>query len=388
MRQSKRLAGSAGIIGAVAAAAVPIALAGGVASASAVAPALSHRTFVSPHGKPGHGDFSCATAAFSSIQAAVNATAPRGQVIICRGSYRQDVTVTKRLTLIGYRGAEIDAKGRPYGVGLAHSYSAVVGLTVKNATVNTKAGWPGDGILTAGFVAGKPVASNHDVIRHDITLLNQGAGIDLNSTSWSVAASNTSIRNGVGINLSNDLGKPDAHNIVRYNNASYNPGGCGVALADHTGAGVFRNLITRNVLDGNGLGTPSRPNASAGSGVILAAAGTKGGVWDNVISENRMSGNGHGGVAMHVHMKGPKFYGNRVVRNSIGRNNLRTDYADRATTGIYLGSAGLSSITVKYNLITNNRIGIFAAGRVVVRDWRLNAFRHVRRHLVRYPKFQ
>lgn len=385
MKSWRRLAYSAGIIGAAAATTLAGGLAGGFASASASPQPF--RTFVSPHARPGGRDFSCATAAYRSIQLAVNATRPRGTVIVCRGTYRQSVTVTKRLRLIGYRGAQIDARGFPYGIGLAHSYDVVEGLTVERATANTRTGAPGDGILTAGILRGRSVTSNHDLIRHDITLLNQGAGIDLNSTSWSVAEHNTSIRNGVGINLSNDLRRPDAHNVVRFNNASYNPRGCGIALADHTGFGVFRNLITHNVTDGNGLGSPSRPDASAGSGIMLASPIRTGGVWDNVVAFNRASGNGHAGVAMHVHLRGPRFYGNKIIRNLIGRNNLRTDYRDRATTGIYLGSAGRVLITVRFNRISNNRIGIFTAGPVVVRGKYTNIFRNVRRRFVHYPHF-
>lgn len=385
MKSWRRLAYRAGIIGAAAATTLAGGLAGGWAAANASPQPF--RTFVSPHARPGGRDVSCATAAFRSIQLAVDATAPGGTVFVCRGFYRQSVTVIKRLRLIGYRGAEIDARGFPYGVGLAHSFDVVEGLTVERATASKRTGAPGDGIITAGLVCGRFVASNHNLIRHDITLLNQGAGIDLNSTSWSVAENNTSIRNGVGINLSNDLRRPDAHNVVRYNNASYNPGGCGIALADHTGFGVFRNLITRNVTDGNGLGTPGRPGASAGSGVILASPIRTGGVWDNTISYNRMSGNGHAGVAMHVHFRGPRFYGNRIIGNLIGRNNLRTDYRDRSTTGIYLGSAGRVLITVRFNRISNNQIGIFTAGPVVVLGKYTNIFRNVRRPFVHYPRF-
>jgi len=390
MRSWMRLTYGAAIICAASATGAAGALAGGVASASDAAASVSpawYTNYVSPHGSIHYANRSCATARFRRVQAAVTATAVGGTVIVCRGVYRESVTVTKPLVIQGRRGAVINAKGGPYAIGLAHSYVQVRGLTVENATANSKTGAPGDGIITAGFVNGKPVAANHETIIDNIARNNQGAGIDLNSTSWSQALGNVAHGNSVGINLSNDLGKPDAHNLVRGNIASHNPGGCGIALADHTGAGVYDNLITGNIADYNGLGTPRRPNASSGSGVILAAAGKTGGVWGNVIKGNRMMGNGHGGVALHAHQKGPDFNGNWIIDNAIGKNNLRTDYKDLATTGIYLGSAGKVTITITHNLIYNNRIGIFAAGPVTVRGKYFNLFRRVKRRFVHIPKY-
>jgi nitrous oxidase accessory protein NosD len=380
MRSWKRAAYGAGIIGAAV-----TAMAASLAPASA-APAW-YTTYVSPHASAHHSGKSCATARFRSVQAAVNATAVGGTVIVCRGVYRESVTITKPLVVRGKRGAVINAKGLPYAIGLAHSYIEVRGLIVENATVNSKTGAPGDGILTAGYVRGKPVPGNHELIEDNLARNNQGAGIDLNSTSWSLASDNLTTGNGVGINLSNDLGKPDSHNLVEGNDTSHNPGGCGIALADHTGVGVYDNTIKDNLADDNGLGTPSRPSASSGSGVILAAAGKSGGVYNNLIEYNKMVGNGHGGVAMHAHLKGSRFSGNRIIGNAIGRNNLRTDYADLKTTGIYLGSVGKVTITVRGNLIYDNRIGIFAAGPVTVRFPLANRFRHVSRRFKHIPVY-
>jgi parallel beta-helix repeat protein len=386
MRSWKRLRYGTGVMCAALATGMAGSIAGGLAPANAAA--AWYTNYVSPHGSVHHSGRSCATARFRSIQAAVSDTAAGGTVIVCRGVYRQSVTITKPLVVQGLRGAVINARGRPYGIGLASPAVEVRGLWIENATINSKKDWPGDGIITAGFVRGKPVAGNQELIIGNRVQNNQGAGIDLNSTSHSLAENNVAEGNGVGINLSDDLGKPDAGNVVRGNTSSRNPGGCGVALAEHTGAGIYGNLVQGNVLDDNGLGTPSRPNASAGSGVILASATKSGGVFNNVIKGNRLAGNGHGGVAMHVHLKGPRFSGNLITGNTIGTNNRRTDAGDLRTTGIYLGSAGPSSITVVNNLIYDNRIGIFAAGPVAVAGVRHNTFRHVFRHFKRiavYP---
>jgi hypothetical protein len=95
---------------------------------------------------------------------------------------------------------------------------------------------------------------------------------------------------------------PAAHNSLIGNTTNLNPGGCGIALADHTGKGIYGNLVARNVSDGNGLGTPSAEDASSGSGVILA--GSVGGVYDNTITANTFDGNGHAGFDVHAHAPG------------------------------------------------------------------------------------
>jgi parallel beta-helix repeat protein len=285
------------------------------------------------------------------------------------------------------KGAVINANGGPYAVGIAHSNVTVEGLSVENAHLNNTTHAPGDGIITAGFVGGVPTASNDDVIVDNIAKNNQGAGIDLNSTTGSIAVDNLASGNGAGVNLSNDLGPASSHNFVSGNDATNNPGGCGIVLADHTGSGVFDNTIVGNFANDNGLGTPSRPNASSGSGVILASAGSKGGVYNNVIESNQMTGNGHGGVALHGHAKGAKFSGNQIIDNTIGTNNKRTDYKDKKTTAIYLGDASKLTIKVAGNVFMHDAIGVFSAGPVTVTGFGTNSFQAVntkKQHIAKY----
>jgi nitrous oxidase accessory protein NosD len=356
------IAGLAGLVGAVVGLAAP-----------AAAKAQPSTVYVSPSGSGSATDHSCRTAAFSSIQAGVEATANRGTVVVCRGTYQQSVTVDHRLTLSGQPGAVIDATGQPYGVGVAASGVTVSGLTVENAS-DTSNGSPADGIITAGFIGGVPTPADHVTIIHDVTEDNVGAGIDVNSTSNTVAVDNTSSGNGIGINVSDDLGMPASHNKILGNTADGNPGGCGIVLAEHTGAGIFDNLVSGNVANDNGLGTPSAPDASAGSGIILAGAATSGGVYDNTVDGNTFDGNGHGGVALHAHVPGLNFGGNSVVGNRIGVNNLRTDFDDPSTTGVYLGDASPLSITVAGNTIRGDQIGIFTAGAITIRREQQNSF--------------
>jgi parallel beta-helix repeat protein len=353
------------------------------ATAASASPAT---VYVSPGGSAGAHDWSCRTAAYKSIQAAVAAAPLHGTVVVCPGTYKQSVTVNRTVNLHGERGAVINATGKPYGVGVAASWVTVSGLTVENAS-DTANMAPADGIITAGYVNGVPKPADHVTITGDTVKDNVGSGIDLNSTSYSVATNNYAAGNGVGINMSNDLGVAASHNRITGNVSNDNPGGCGIALADHTGTGVYDNVIAGNVGNDNGLGSPSAPDASAGSGIILADAGTKGGVYNNLVTGNSFSGNGHAGVAVHAHAPGLNFSGNVITGNRIGRNNLRTDSHDLKTTGIYLADASPLTITVVGNTIKNNYYGIFTAGKVTVKGAKFNRFINVTHRTGSYPTY-
>jgi parallel beta-helix repeat protein len=358
----------------------------GLAATATVASARPSNVYVAPHGHHGAPDRSCRSAAFSSIQAAVEAAPFRGTVVVCAGVYRTMVTVDRTVNLHGNRGAVINAVGRPYGIGVASSWVTVSGMTVENASVLTHGGLA-DGILTAGYVHGVPRAANHVTITGNTVKNNKGSGIDLNSTSYSVANGNHAFGNGVGINMADDLNIAASHNRITRNVTNYNPGGCGIALADHTGRGIFDNVVSGNVGNNNGLGSPSAPDASAGSGIILADPGPRGGVWNTLVSGNSFSGNGHAGIAIHAHAPHLKFTGNVFTKNLIGRNNLRTDSHDLKTTGIYLADASPVTVTVLGNTIHDNFYGIFTAGRVNVRVVNRNRFIRVTHRTGHFPTY-
>jgi nitrous oxidase accessory protein NosD len=349
--------------------------------------ARARAVYVSPTGSASKSDNSCRHAGYGSIQAAIEAAPLRGTVVVCRGTYPGMVTVDRRVTLAGEKGATIDATGDAYGVGVSASYSIVSGLTVKDASpLNPDQGQFADGIVTIGVGSSGPVAANHVRIVRNVVTGNLGSGIDLNSTSHSVAIGNKANGNGVGINVADDLGLPSAHNLVSHNIANRNFGGCGIALADHSGAGVVDNRVDHNVADDNGLSTPTAPDASAGSGVILASAVPNAVVTGNRITQNRFSGNGHAGVVVHAHVPGADFSGNVISKNLIGTNNVRTDENDLQTTGIYLGSATAQTITVSGNQIHDNYYGIFTSGPVTVTGGR-NHFHHVTQQTGSAPTF-
>jgi parallel beta-helix repeat protein len=355
-----------------------------------VAPAAGGDTrtvFVSPTGAPNKWDNSCKHAAYDSIQAAIEAAPVGGTVFVCAGTYPGMVTVDKRITLAGKHGATIDATDDAYGVGVSASHSTITGLTVENAgPLDPENGQLADGIVTIGLTESGPVAADHVKIVDNVVTGNLGSGIDLNSTSYSIASGNVADGNGVGVNVADDLGLPASHNTVEDNTADENFGGCGIALADHTGAGVTDNRVIDNTANDNGLSTPTAPDASAGSGVILASPVADGIVTGNKIRGNHFSGNGHAGVVVHAHAPGDDFSGNVIAENVIGTNNVRTDENDPQTTGIYLGSFSPQTITIRRNTIHDDYYGIFMSGPVTVAGDN-NVFHDVTQPYGSFPTF-
>lgn len=281
------------------------------------------------------------------MQAAVNAVATGGSVVVCGGTYTESVSITRKVNRVGQNGATINGTGQQYAIGVGASYSSISGVTVENAN-STADGAPDDGILTAAFTAHGPVAADHVSISGVSALNNNGSGIDINSTQGSTVTNSIANGNGVGINVADDLGRTTSGNTISNNTTDLNHGGCGIALADHTGAGVTGNVVSGNRSDDNGLSTPTAPDASADSGVILASPIPGGIVTNNTITGNSFNGNGHGGVVIHAHAPS-NFAGNVITANRIKTNNVRTDSHDTQTTGIYIGTVSPLTITISDN---------------------------------------
>src|ERR1035437_2530718 len=91
--RSGRLLRFAGLLGGPA-----LLLAGSLVVAPGVA-ASGMTLYVSPSGASGGADTSCATAAYSKINDATSAAAAGGTVVVCAGTYKEDVAVAKAMTL-------------------------------------------------------------------------------------------------------------------------------------------------------------------------------------------------------------------------------------------------------------------------------------------------
>jgi hypothetical protein len=378
--------------------------------------------YVAPHAHAGAGDRSCRSAAYKTIQSAVKAAPAGGTVVVCPGTYHEQVAITKPLGLEGIK-ATIDESGvKPaFTVNVPHvgklvifaavvatsSHVGISGFTVRNAL--------GEGILAAGVngtIHGITVRGNV-VVNNDLgggvpakssyfecaaqgpIPGDCGEGVHFLSVAWSTIRGNYVTGNSGGVLLTDETG-PTHGNVVSGNVVTRNEFDCGVTVPGHNPAavnskgvpqpsvaGVYDNTIRSNVITDNGL-------KGEGAGVLFAAGGPGTASYDNLATGNYIAGNELAGVTLHAHVlpKGAHEYvsGNIVTGNSIGRNNTGAgDQPDppappkiTKTTGVLVYSGGTHvSITVAHNHIFDNYFGIWLSKPVTASGLRTNSFSHV-----------
>jgi nitrous oxidase accessory protein NosD len=405
-------------------------------SASPAAPAAT--LYVSPHGVAGAAGAGCDSAAYSTIQAAVDVAPAGSTVIVCSGSYKEDVVISTSLKLVGQKGAVIhgsptasgtcDQNG-PFGPGSA---PCLAGITVKSSDVAirglTVTGAIGEGILVTGSLAGhsigRVVLRGNGVIGNDRDGVPSkahspyppckphgqipgdcGEGIHLMGVYDSIVSHNRVEGNSGGILLSDELG-PTYHNKIGHNVVTGNLYDCGVTVPGHNPhaldasgnrqpslAGVYDNVILRNRITDNGI-------KEEGAGVLFANASAGTGAYDNVVSHNYIAGNEMAGVTLHAHTLPAGAFedlsGNRIVGNTIGRNNLGGDpdafecafqcraHPLRQTTGVLVFGAVPLDVTIAHNQIRENEFGIWLGrGGNVSASLTHNLFHQVTKAVVR-----
>jgi parallel beta-helix repeat protein len=342
----------------------------------------------------------CGNAKYSTIAAAVAAASPGDTVVVCPGTYPEDVVVGKALTLEGH-GATIDAAGQDNAIQVLVSGVTVEGFTATGAI--------GEGILVGALPQRGPVPTVSGVtIRNNIVVNNDqgsasygqcvpangipgdcGEGIHLLSTEDSTVTGNQVSGNSGGILLSDENG-PSVGNTISSNVVSGNLYDCGITVAGHRplsfGGGIYDNTISANQVTDNGV-------AGQGAGVLLASGvpgnipgvipGIGGAVFDNLVEGNYLAGNGLAGVTVHSHSPGEDLNGNVIRNNTIDTNNLDGDpdfypAVDPSTTGVIVASVAPLSITIAQNLIMNNVYGIWiTAPAVTVSGTSSNTFVNV-----------
>ncbi len=387
--------------------------------------------YVSRKGASGQADTSCRTAAYSTVQSAVNHAASGTTIVVCRGTYTEDVVIATPLKLLGLKGATIrgaktttfmcDQLG-PNGPGNAPCLAAIT-ITSSHVTVAgfTVKGAIGEGILATGSLKKGPI---HDVtIEQDRVVGNDtggippttsspypqcvevgqipgdcGEGIHLMGVDHSKVARNFIAHNSGGVLLTDEFG-PTHDNLIEKNVITKNPFDCGVTAPGHNPnaldksgkrqpniAGVYHNVIRANKITDNGT-------QGEGAGVLFANASAGTASYDNLVQGNLIAGNELSGVTMHAHTIAPGEFedlsDNRVIGNTIGKNNVGSAHVpgdpldgtvtDPDTTGVLVFSASVPvTVTIAHNTIANNHFGIWlgVAGHVTA-TVKNNIFHHV-----------
>ncbi len=113
-----------------------------------------------------------------------------------------------------------------------------------------------------------------------------------------------------------------------------------------------------------------------------------GAVYGNTVVANRIVGSGLAGVTLHSHLPGQNLNGNVIAGNNIGTNNLLGDFADTATTGVYVGSVGpLRDHRHRKSGSTTTTTASLRPALVTVLGHRANIFSNVAVHLATTPTF-
>jgi hypothetical protein len=328
---------------------------------------VSHLAYVSNSAK--HGvDTSCKTAKYSDINTAIAAVGAGGTVVVCAGTYDEQVVVTKSLRLYG-RGATIDAKGqKPLKIG-PQALPGSIGIGVLETRGVRVSGFR---ITGASFDAILVGASTHVLVTGNYLWGNGDVGVDVNGSSNTQVTHNYSTRNkGGGFLVADDIGS-SSHNEVGWNTATRNPGGCGVIVAGHSTAGVRGTVVIDNWLSYNG----TLKSSGGGAGVVIASEVPRETMANTIVEGNHIWGNGLAGVTVHVHEPNQNFNGTQIKGNWIGQNNTLGDpidlfastaknaknfaVPDTRTTGILAATA--SSVTgtlIANNHISDNHYGVF-----------------------------
>jgi len=362
-----------------------------------------------------HAHGSCHRANYSTITSAVAAAAAGDTVVVCRGTYAEDVVVAKSLRLVG-RHATIDATGMENGIQVVTSWVSVRGFTIRNAN--------GEGLLVGvDSLADAPMLTSrvltHINVEHVAALNNDkgfngtengnckypgdcGGGIHFNVTAWSSVRDSLVKGNADGILLTDDYG-PASHNLIQGNWVADNPTECGIVLPSHNSdavsfdpttfevmgrnpdaGGIYDNVVRGNVTLANGTAKdpPQFGGGGSGSGIGLFGSGPGTGVYDNLVIGNFSAQNGLAGFTIHAHHPGGEdLNGNRVVWNYFGKNNLGGDGydgppgpTDFQTTGIAVFSVPAVQMTIAHNLIAHDEIGIWLSTTVTADGLGTNAF--------------
>ena len=332
------------------------------------------------------GKFGCK----SSISAAVAAASAGDTIQVAQGTYKEQVVITKALSLIAKDGSQptIDATGLSNGIfinGLATAPTPGVtsvlisGFKIQNANF--------EGILVASAsnitLLDNHVLNNNKALDIDTGTCPNippfetnegedcGEGIHLMAVDHSSVVDNEVENNSGGILISDETGA-SRNNLISGNSVHDNPFDCGITLASHGPAtsvipsaklpfGVFDNTISHNDVARNGFQVPG---AGAGVGIFAPFPGTRNS--GNVVIDNDLHDNGLPGVTMHNHAAAPApappvdMDDNSVIGNRIWGNGKDTeDAATSGPAGINLFSvAPVNGTVVSQNSIFDESIAI------------------------------
>ena len=121
--------------------------------------------YVSPDGAAGNADSSCSTAAYTTIQAAVETAATGATIHVCAGTYTvHNVVVPKALTLAATGSVTLTGTGPIFN--LTHGLAGVTTVAIGGFTFSDVTGVGYNGVITVGGYGAGNVTIEHNVFSH------------------------------------------------------------------------------------------------------------------------------------------------------------------------------------------------------------------------------
>jgi hypothetical protein len=335
----------------------------------------------------------CIAKSCRTITYAASIAAPGDTIKVAPGTYKEDVSINKRLTIVGSNTLDashpeppsqrriLDAAGLDNGFVIAGAGAAgtvVRGFTVENAGR--------EGILatqTSNLKFVGNVLQNNDAYGPNSEQCpptepdDCGEALHLNSVSYTLASGNL-VENNVGGILLTDEDGPNHGNVIVKNKVVHNDEDCGITLASH----YFNPTITAppdegGVYDNYVLANTANSNGAAGIGVFAGPPGAA--AYRNYVIGNVANDNGLPGVAIHSHTPNQYVNDNVVEFNSVSENGPDEDVNVPDPTGIIVFSAvvPIPRTTVAFNYISKEHYGIYTQNAVQVNGLHTNRFRSV-----------
>lgn len=339
-----------------------------------------------------HGTKGC----FSSINAALGAAAAGDTIRVASGTYKEYVTVTRSVSLIGQSRdtTTIDAGKQPFGINVdGYDNPGLSGVVISGFTVENA---DNSGIVVSnasdvtieenrvtkndqGFVPGtNPTCPTLNSFPYFFgEAMDCGEGIFFSGVDHSTIAGNIVTGNAGGVLMADDTGATH-DNVISGNTVVHNALDCGITIPSHGTDGVFHNTVADNEVSYNG---------AAGVGIYAPGPGSK--AYANLVIHNELRGNGIPGVVMHNHAApgvdgvpagAPPvmFNDNVIIGNDISGNSADTaDAATAGPTGINVFSlAPVTGTVISQNWIHDEQLDIVvnvpASGMVPVAEIHLN----------------
>ncbi len=327
----------------------------------------------------------------ASIGQGVVLASPGDTINVSAGTYKEEVVITKPLTLAGNgnhgKKVVIDATGLPHAIYITGVTGPLVvkqvtaanalreGILIENSTnvtVKQSTVMNNDTALVFTTPACDPGAAPCCPGAFPFEQEDCGEGLHLLGTSYSLISDNLVQGNQGGILLTDETGAT-SHNLITGNVAKNNATDCGITLPSHPPCLAGSNDVA-GCIGGPQIGTPSPGvfansvigntsigNGGAGAGIFTPTPGTA--AYGNLIANNVLRNNGLPGVALHSHAPGQNLNNNAITGNLISGNG--PDDGSTQSTGIALFSddtataSPLSELSVYGNTIRDEEVDIF-----------------------------